>query len=80
MTVDAEAFEGQRLLACGDPPLLLDGRTFEEHQRMTIPGAPSVPNGERVREIGVLLGGDTRRMVIVHCAGDRPSVLRARLA
>jgi len=78
-TPHLSAQELQRRLASDDPPLLVDGRTFEEHRRMTIPGAVSVPNGELVRELGALLGGDTRRTVVVHCAGRTRSIIGAQI-
>ena len=66
-------------LAAGDDLLLLDGRTYDEHHRMTIPGAVSLPNGELARHIDVLLDGDTRRTVVVHCAGRTRSIIGAEI-
>lgn len=66
-------------LAAGDDLLLLDGRTFDEHRRMTIPGAISLPNGELARHIGPLLAGDTQRTVVVHCAGRTRSIIGAEI-
>ena len=66
-------------LAAGDDLLLLDGRTFDEHHRMTIPGAVSLPNGELARHIGTLLNGDTQRTVVVHCAGRTRSIIGAEI-
>jgi len=66
-------------LAAGEDLLLLDGRTFDEHHRMTIPGAVSVPNGELARDIDALLAGDTQRTVVVHCAGRTRSIIGAEI-
>ena len=66
-------------LAAGEDLLLLDGRTFDEHHRMTIPGAVSLPNGELARHIGALLNGDTQRAVVVHCAGRTRSIIGAEI-
>lgn len=66
-------------LAAGDDLLLLDGRTFDEHHRMTIPGAVSLPNGELARHVEALLAGDTKRTVVVHCAGRTRSIIGAEI-
>lgn len=64
-------------LASAEPPLILDVRTPEEHQRARIPGSVCVPNGELV-----LLAGDLRRHpgrpVVVHCAGRTRSLIGAQ--
>ena len=71
----------QELLArqqAGKPFVLLDGRTFEEHRKMTIPGAVSVPNGELARRWRQLLP-DARTEVVIHCAGRTRSIIGAEI-
>lgn len=64
-------------LRSGPPVLLLDGRTPQEHRKMTIPGALPLPNGELARRIGALLS-DERTPVVVHCAGRTRSIIGAQ--
>ncbi|KJK24949.1 sulfurtransferase [Burkholderiaceae bacterium 16] len=63
--------------AAGEPLVLVDGRTFEEHQKMTIPGAHSLPNGELALRLSALLP-DARTTVVVHCAGRTRSIIGAQ--
>ncbi|ABE36996.1 rhodanese-like domain protein [Paraburkholderia xenovorans LB400] len=60
------------------PLVLLDGRTVEEHTKMTIPGAVSCPNGELAYRIGPL-ATDPRTPIVVHCAGRTRSIIGAQL-
>jgi rhodanese-related sulfurtransferase len=66
------------LQAEGKPLVLLDGRTVEEHRKMTIPGAVSCPNGELAYRIGAL-AGDPDTTVVIHCAGRTRSIIGAQL-
>ena len=62
----------------GEPLLLLDGRTFEEHRKMTLPGAVSVPNGElALRWRGLVK--DAQTPIVVHCAGRTRSIIGAQI-
>lgn len=61
----------------GEPLLLVDGRTFEEHQKMTIPCAHSLPNGELALRLATLLP-DAQTTVVVHCAGRTRSIIGAQ--
>jgi rhodanese-related sulfurtransferase len=61
-----------------EPLVLLDGRTLEEHTRMTIPGAFSCPNGELAYRVGAL-AADPRTPIVVHCAGRTRSIIGAQL-
>jgi len=57
---------------------LLDGRTFEEHRKMTIPGAVSCPNGELAYRLDELVAqADTT--IVVHCAGRTRSIMGAQM-
>jgi len=72
------ASELARLQAEHAPLVLLDGRTVEEHRKMTIPGAVSCPNGELPYRIGTL-AADPRTPVVIHCAGRTRSIIGAQL-
>lgn len=63
--------------AAGEPLVLVDGRTFEEHRKMTIPGAQSLPNGELALRLAALLP-DAQTTVVVHCAGRTRSIIGAQ--
>ncbi|MGF6744031.1 rhodanese-related sulfurtransferase [Paraburkholderia atlantica] len=67
-----------RLKAESAPLILLDGRTVEEHTKMTIPGAVSCPNGELAYRFGAL-AADPRTPVVIHCAGRTRSIIGAQL-
>lgn len=62
----------------GDNIIILDSRTPEEHQRVTIPQARSAPNGELALRISGLVQ-DPQATVVVHCAGRTRSIIGARL-
>lgn len=64
--------------AKGAPLILLDGRTVEEHRKMTIPGAVNCPNGELPFRFGELVG-DPHTPVVIHCAGRTRSIIGAQL-
>ncbi|TDQ86860.1 rhodanese-like domain-containing protein [Paraburkholderia silvatlantica] len=64
--------------ARGEPLVLLDGRTVEEHEKMTIPGAISCPNGELPYRIGAL-AADPETPIVIHCAGRTRSIIGAQL-
>jgi len=72
------ATELARLQAEHAPLVLLDGRTIEEHKKMTIPGAVSCPNGELPYRIGSL-AADPSTPVVIHCAGRTRSIIGAQL-
>ena len=62
----------------GEPLVLLDGRTLEEHRKMTIPGAIPVPNGELALRWRSAVPNDTVP-VVVHCAGRTRSIVGAQI-
>ncbi|MDB5892718.1 MAG: sulfurtransferase, partial [Rhodoferax sp.] len=62
----------------GAPMVLLDGRTFDEHRKMTIPGAVSVPNGELALHWRALVP-DATTEIVVHCAGRTRSIIGAQI-
>ncbi|XAH23824.1 rhodanese-like domain-containing protein [Xylophilus sp. GW821-FHT01B05] len=65
-------------LQSGEPLVLLDGRTLEEHHKMTIPGAIPVPNGELALRWRALVP-DATTPVVVHCAGRTRSIIGAQI-
>jgi rhodanese-related sulfurtransferase len=57
--------------------VIVDGRTFAEFQRMSIPGGISCPNGElalRIRDIVP----DPKTKIVVNCAGRTRSIIGAQ--
>lgn len=72
------AEELARRQAARTPLVLLDGRTVEEHRKMTIPGAVSCPNGELPYRLGAL-ATDPNTPVVIHCAGRTRSIIGAQL-
>jgi len=58
----------------GRDMVVLDSRTFEEFERMSIPGGVSVPGGELVYRVGDL-APDPATLVVVNCAGRTRSIL-----
>lgn len=72
------ALELHRRQSAGEPLVLLDGRTFAEHRKMTVPGATSVPNGELAWRWKAL-APDPRTPIVVHCAGRTRSIIGAEI-
>ncbi|MGJ7609453.1 MULTISPECIES: rhodanese-like domain-containing protein [unclassified Variovorax] len=62
----------------GEPLVLLDGRTLEEHRKMTLPGAIPVPNGELALRWRTLVP-DATTTIVVHCAGRTRSIVGAQI-
>ncbi|MBY4596227.1 rhodanese-like domain-containing protein [Ottowia caeni] len=60
------------------PFLLLDGRTLDEHRKMSIPGSVSAPNGELPRHLHELTN-DAEMPVVIHCAGRTRSIVGAEI-
>jgi len=61
-----------------EPFVLLDGRTLEEHRKMTLPGAIPVPNGELALRWRTQVS-DERTPIVVHCAGRTRSIVGAQI-
>ncbi|MES2188036.1 MAG: rhodanese-like domain-containing protein [Pseudomonadota bacterium] len=72
------AAELKARLDAGEPLVLLDGRTLEEHRKMTIPGAVPVPNGELALRWRSVVP-DASTPVVVHCAGRTRSIIGAQI-
>jgi rhodanese-related sulfurtransferase len=65
------------LRATGSKIAMLDGRTVEEHHKMTIPGSTSCPNGELAYRLNTLVADDDTTIVI-NCAGRTRSIIGAQ--
>ena len=75
-TESVDALELQSWLDANRDMVVLDSRTFEEFQRMSIPGGVSVPGGELVYRVGDL-APDPETLVVVNCAGRTRSIMGA---
>jgi rhodanese-related sulfurtransferase len=71
------AQELQALQRSGEDMVIVDGRSFAEFQKMSIPGATSCPNGELALRIGNL-APDPKTKIIVNCAGRTRSIIGAQ--
>lgn len=60
------------------PFVLLDGRTPEEHRKISIPGSVSAPNGELPRHLHDL-ASTAEIPVVIHCAGRTRSIVGAEI-
>jgi rhodanese-related sulfurtransferase len=61
----------------GEDLVIVDGRTFGEFQKMSIPGGVSCPNGELALRIGGLAPGPETK-IVVNCAGRTRSIIGAQ--
>ena len=61
----------------GEDLAILDGRTFAEFRKMSIPGGISCPNGELALRVGELVP-DARTKIVVNCAGRTRSIIGAQ--
>jgi rhodanese-related sulfurtransferase len=71
------ARELQAMREAREDMVIVDGRTFAEFQKMSIPGGVSCPNGElalRIRDIVP----DPRTKIVVNCAGRTRSIIGAQ--
>ncbi len=74
-SVTAQAL--QAMHAAGENLAIVDGRTFAEFQKMSIPGGVSCPNGELALRIGGLVP-DPKTKIVVNCAGRTRSIIGAQ--
>ncbi len=72
-----DAIELKDMAARGEPVTILDGRSPEEYEQMTIPGAVSCPNAELGLRIDALCP-DMNTTVVVSCAGRTRSIIGAQ--
>jgi rhodanese-related sulfurtransferase len=61
----------------GDDIVVLDGRTFAEYSKMSIPTGISCPNGELAYRVGEIVKSP-KTTIIVNCAGRTRSILGAQ--
>lgn len=76
-TPHLSAHELNALRKSGRNVAVLDGRTVEEHHRMTIPGATSCPNGELAYRLRAIVPDD-ETTIVVNCAGRTRSIVGAQ--
>ena len=76
-TPDISAADLAAMQAAGEKLVILDGRTPEEFNRMSIPGGVSVPNAELVYRIHDM-APDPETTVVVNCAGRTRSIIGAQ--
>jgi rhodanese-related sulfurtransferase len=67
----------QAMREAGEDMVILDGRTFAEFQKMSIPGGVSCPNGELALRAGALAPHPKTR-IVVNCAGRTRSIIGAQ--
>jgi rhodanese-related sulfurtransferase len=75
-TESVDAPELDAWIKSGKNMVVLDSRTEEEFNRMSIPSGVSVPGGELVYRIGDL-APDPETLVVVNCAGRTRSIMGA---
>jgi rhodanese-related sulfurtransferase len=61
----------------GDDIVVLDGRTYAEYSKMSIPTGISCPNGELAYRVGEIVKSPATK-IIVNCAGRTRSILGAQ--
>lgn len=62
----------------GKDVVILDGRPFDEHRKMNIPGSICLPNGELALRAKSIVPND-KTPVVVHCAGRTRSIVGAQI-
>lgn len=65
------------MLKRGDDIVVLDGRTWNEYTKMSIPTGISCPNGELALRVGQIVK-NPKTKIIVNCAGRTRSILGAQ--
>lgn len=71
------ARELQAMREAKEDMIIVDGRTFAEFQRMSIPDGISCPNGELALRIGDIVP-DPKTKIVVNCAGRTRSIIGAQ--
>ncbi len=65
------------MLKRGDDVMVLDGRTWAEYTKMSIPSGISCPNGELAYRVGRIVK-NPKTKIVVNCAGRTRSILGAQ--
>jgi rhodanese-related sulfurtransferase len=73
--ITAQDLEAMR--RAGENFVIVDGRTFAEYRKMSIPGGICCPNGELVLRIGAI-APDPKTKIVVNCAGRTRSIIGAQ--
>lgn len=68
----------QERIQRGEKLVIVDGRPFDEHVKMNVPGSICVPNGELAYRAEFFIP-DEEIPVVVHCAGRTRSILGAQI-
>jgi rhodanese-related sulfurtransferase len=76
-TPHVSALQLDALRKSGRKIAILDGRTVEEHHKMTIPDATSCPNGELAYRLRAIVPDDDTT-IVVNCAGRTRSIIGAQ--
>jgi len=71
------ADELHRRIEAGERLLVLDGRPYDEYQKMSIPTALCCPNGELALRVADLVTDETTP-IVVNCAGRTRSIIGAQ--
>ncbi len=73
-TPSISADELSRMQQTDSPPIVFDGRTPAEFQKMNIPGALSLPNAEIAHRLDSFIDNEDQT-IVVNCAGRTRSIL-----
>jgi len=76
-TPHINANELKAMIDAGENMVIVDGRTFAEFQRVSIPTGRSCPNGELALRIDVI-APDPETTIVVNCAGRTRSIIGAQ--
>jgi len=76
-TPHVTADELKAMIDAGENMVIVDGRTFAEFQRVSIPGGRSCPNGELALRIDAI-APDPETTIVVNCAGRTRSIIGAQ--
>ena len=76
-TPHLSAEELQKMINTGEDMVIVDGRPFNEFQRVSIPGGVCCPNGELALRIDDI-APDPQTTIVVNCAGRTRSIVGAQ--
>jgi len=76
-TPHVTADELKAMIDAGENMVIVDGRTFAEFQRVSIPTGRSCPNGELALRIDTI-APDPETTIVVNCAGRTRSIIGAQ--
>ena len=76
-TPHISAMDLHRKQQAGEKLVILDGRPYQEYQKMNIPGSVCCPNGELALYIDELVPDD-KTTIVINCAGRTRSIIGAQ--